>query len=89
MDLAPSITDALQVAIFGLIVVARMNITSHLARKRVLGFIYSAIGGLGFVVLMGMQELWLMVAMNVVLLGTDVRGIRNNLKKGDKANGTN
>ena len=72
---------AVQVFIFGFVVMARMNLSSHLARKRVWGFGYSMIAGVMFIGLMLYKELYIMAAMDCIVLGLDSRGLLNNLRE--------
>jgi hypothetical protein len=72
---------AVQVFVFGLVVLARVHLTSHLARKRVWGFGYSMCAGFLFCSLMVWKELYVLAAMDIIVLGLDARGLRNNLRE--------
>jgi len=72
---------AIQVFIFGLVVLARINMTSHLARKRVWGFGFSMMANLLFIVLMLYNEFYVLAAMDLMVLGLDSRGLLNNLRE--------
>jgi hypothetical protein len=71
---------AVQILIFGLVVVARLHMTSHLARKRVWGFGMNLIAGVGYVCLMAYSGLFILAAMDIVIMCLDARGVRNNLR---------
>ena len=75
---------AAQVAIFGIVVVARLNMTSHLTRKRIKGFTYSAIAGVFYTGLMIEQGLYILAAMGIITLFLDTRGVYNNWSKADE-----
>ena len=72
--------EMLQVLVFALVVISRLYITSHLARKRVNGFYMSALASLVFIVILTAQQLYTLIALQVVIMGLDVRGAFNNKK---------
>ena len=78
--------EMLHVLVFALVVISRLYITSHLARKRVNGFYMSALASLVFIVILTAQQLYTLIALQVVIMGLDVRGAFNN--RGEP-NGTN
>ena len=82
--MAQELVTAAQVAIFGIVVVARLNMTSHLTRKRIKGFSYSALAGIFYTGLMVEQGLHILAAMGIITLFLDVRGIINNWRKNDE-----
>lgn len=74
---------AVQILIFGMVVVARLHMTSHLARKRVWGFGMNVIAGVCYVGLMTWTGLYILAAMDLVIMCLDARGVKNNLKEVD------
>ena len=80
------VLEMLQVLVFALVVVSRLYITSHLARKRVRGFYMSMASSVVFVVILMAQQLYTLIALQVVLSALDLRGAINN--RGEP-NGTN
>ena len=76
-----SLVDAIQITIFGLVVVARMHMTSYVAKKRVLGFGISCVAGVCYMSLMYYMGLYILAAMEIIVLCLDARGVYNNLKK--------
>ena len=78
--LNPVALEMLQVLVFALVVVSRLYITSHLARKRVNGFYMSMAASVVFVVILMAQELYTLIALQVVLTSLDMRGAINNKK---------
>ena len=77
---SPIALEMLQVLVFALVVVSRLYITSHLARKRVNGFYMSMVSSAVFVVILMAQELYTLIALQVVLSTLDMRGAINNKK---------
>lgn len=77
---SPVALEMLQVLVFALVVVSRLYITSHLARKRVKGFYMSMVSSAVFVVILMAQELYTLIALQVVLSTLDMRGAINNKK---------
>ncbi len=77
---SPVVLEMLQVLVFALVVISRLYITSHLARKRVSGFYLSTVASVVFVVILAAQELYTLIALQVVIMGLDVRGAVNNKK---------
>ena len=74
---------AIQILIFGLVVVARLHMTSHLARKRVWGFGMNVIAGICYCGLMIWSGLYILAAMDLVIMALDARGVKNNLREVD------
>ena len=74
---------AIQILIFGLVVVARLHMTSHLARKRVWGFGMNVIAGVCYCGLMIWSGLYILAAMDLVIMALDARGVKNNLREVD------
>ena len=83
---SPVAIEMLQVLVFALVVISRLYITSHLARKRVNGFYMSAIASMVFIVILAAQQLYTLIALQVVIMGLDMRGALNNR---GVTNGTN
>ena len=77
---SPVALEMLQVLVFALVVVSRLYITSHLATKRVRGFYMSIAASLVFVVILSAQQLYTLIALQVVLSALDMRGAINNKK---------
>lgn len=77
---SPVALEMLQVLVFALVVVSRLYITSHLAAKRVRGFYMSIAASLVFVVILSAQQLYTLIALQVVLSALDMRGAINNKK---------
>ena len=77
---SPVALEMLQVLVFALVVVSRLYITSHLARKRVNGFYMSMAASVVFVVILMAQQLYTLIALQVVLTALDLRGAINNKK---------
>ena len=75
---------AVQILIFGMVVVARLHMTSHLARKRVWGFGMNVVAGIAYVGLMTWTGLYILAAMDLVIMTLDARGVKNNLKEVDQ-----
>ena len=75
---SPVALEMLQVLVFALVVVSRLYITSHLARKRVNGFYMSIAASVMFVVILIAQQLYTLIALQVVLSALDLRGAVNN-----------
>ena len=75
---SPVALEMLQVLVFALVVVSRLYITSHLARKRVRGFYMSMMSSAVFVVILSAQQLYTLIALQVVLSALDMRGAINN-----------
>ena len=71
---------AVQVLIFGLVVVARLHMTSHLARKRVWGFSMNVVAGVCYCGVMIWSGLYILAAMDLVIMCLDARGVKNNLR---------
>ena len=71
---------AVQVLIFGLVVVARLHMTSHLARKRVWGFSMNVVAGIYYCGLMAYSGLYILAAMDLVIMCLDARGVKNNMR---------
>ena len=74
---------AIQVLIFGVVVMARLHMTSHLARKRIIGFCLSILAGFMFMGLMIHQGLFVLAAMEIIIITLDTRGVINNRRKED------
>lgn len=74
---------AIQILIFGLVVVARLHMTSHLARKRVWGFSMNVVAGICYCAVMVWSGLYILAAMDLVIMCLDARGVRNNLRDVD------
>jgi len=72
---------AIQTAIFGLIVIARFYLTSHLACKRVYGFMWSFFAGVLYCSLMVYVGLYVLAVMEIVIMGLDSRGIIKNYRR--------
>ena len=75
---SPIALEMLQVLVFALVVISRLYITSHLARKRVSGFYMSALASMVFIVILSAQQLYTLIALQVVIMGLDIRGAFNN-----------
>ena len=78
-----SIVLAVQVLIFGVVVLARLHMTSHLARKRIIGFSLSILAGFMYMGLMVHKELFVLAAMEIIIIALDSRGVVNNRRKED------
>ena len=78
--LSPVILEMLQVLVFAMVVISRLYITSHLARKRINGFYLSMASSAVFVVILMAQGLYTLIALQVVLSALDLRGAINNKK---------
>ena len=75
---------AIQTIIFGIVVVARLYMTSALARKRTYGFGWSLCAGLLYGSLMFYMELYILAAMEVVIMSLDSRGVIHNYRRNKK-----
>ena len=75
---SPVALEMLQVLVFALVAVSRLYITSHLAVKRVRGFYMSIAASIVFVVILSAQQLYTLIALQVVLSALDLRGAINN-----------
>jgi hypothetical protein len=80
MEVSEEIKIAIQILIFGLVVVARLHMTSHLARKRVWGFSMNCVAGLCYCAVMIYSGLYILAAMDLVIMCLDARGVKNNLR---------
>lgn len=80
MEVTEEIKIAVQVLIFGLVVVARLHMTSHLARKRVWGFSMNVLAGICYACVMAYSGLFILAAMDIVIMCLDARGVKNNLR---------
>ena len=80
MEVTEEIKIAIQILIFGLVVVARLHMTSHLARKRVWGFSMNCFAGLCYCGVMIYSGLYILAAMDLVIMCLDARGVKNNLR---------
>ena len=72
---------AAQTLAFGLVVIARMQMTSHLARKRMWGFGFSICAAIVFMTIMVTQGLYILAAMDLTILCLDTRGVLNNYRE--------
>lgn len=76
-----------QTIAFGLVVIARMHLTSHLARKRLWGFILSIVAAVVFMTIMISQGLYILAAMDVTIMALDARGVINNYREAKGSTG--